>query len=331
MVATRPSAAFDLTQAPLCVGRVRLRVRDGARVAGFYERVLGLTRLAETPARISLGAGGTGLLDLLVDPGTVPAPAGSAGLFHTAFLLPTRGDLGRWLAHARALGVRIDGSADHGVSEAVYLADPEGNGIELYADRPPADWGLENGWVAMPNNPLDLDGLDAAAGGRAWAGAPADTTVGHLHLKVGHTGKAERMYAEVLGFDVTYRLGGGELLRRGRLSPPAGRQHLAQRGCTGPAGGHDGARRLRVDRARSRPSGRRGEARGCGRLPGRVGRRGGHPTRPIGHFAHAAAGVTCWRPRTRKAAGAPWQPAAFTHISRRPPVPSGRRRDRKRL
>jgi catechol 2,3-dioxygenase len=128
------AARFDLDAAPIRIGRVTLRVRDLAAVSRFYRDVIGLLLLEDTPARAVLGTGLRPLLVLQGDKALRPRDRREAGLFHTAFLLSTRGDLGRFFAHVRALGIRIDGASDHWVSEAVYLADPEGNGIEVYAD-----------------------------------------------------------------------------------------------------------------------------------------------------------------------------------------------------
>ncbi len=106
------------------------------RVEAFYRDVLGLGVLARTGERIHLGVGGVGFLDLIHRPDALPDDPATAGLFHTAFLLPSRADLGRWLGHSGGRGQSLDGAADHLVSEAVYLSDPEGNGVEVYADRP---------------------------------------------------------------------------------------------------------------------------------------------------------------------------------------------------
>jgi catechol 2,3-dioxygenase len=190
----------------LRVGGVALAVRDLARVEAFYRDVLGLAVIARTDDGVSLGAGGIPFLDLVHRPDALPDDPASAGLFHTAFLLPTRADLGRWLAHAGSRGQRLDGAADHLVSEAVYLSDPEGNGVEVYADRPRAEWrwteGAEGRRVEMANRPLDAEGLLRLAS-TPWAGAPAGTRVGHVHLRVGDVAEAQRFYAGVLGLDVT--------------------------------------------------------------------------------------------------------------------------------
>lgn len=190
----------------LHIGGVALTVRDLDRVAAFYRDVVGLEVVAREDGVIRMGAAGDAFLDLLHRPDAKPDDPASAGLFHTAFLLPSRPDLGRWLAHVRTLGQKLDGAADHLVSEAAYLHDPEGNGIEVYADRPRAQWGWHDGpdgrRVEMANQPLDADGLLKLAAA-PWAGAPDGTRIGHVHLRVGAVGEARRFYGGLLGLDIT--------------------------------------------------------------------------------------------------------------------------------
>jgi catechol 2,3-dioxygenase len=190
----------------LRIGGVALAVRDLDRVAAFYRDVVGLEVIARADDGIRMGVAGDAFLDLLHRPDAAPDDPASAGLFHTAFLLPSRPDLGRWLAHVHALGQKLDGAADHLVSEAAYLHDPEGNGIEVYADRPRAQWGWHDGpdgrRVEMANRPLDAEGLLGLADA-PWAGAPAGTRIGHVHLRVGAVGEARRFYGDLLGLDVT--------------------------------------------------------------------------------------------------------------------------------
>jgi catechol 2,3-dioxygenase len=209
------TARFDLDAAPIRIGRVTLRVRDLATVSRFYQDIIGLRVLEDTPTRTVLGAGRRPLLVLEGDPTLRPRDRREAGLFHTAFLLPTRADLGRWFAHARASGASIDGASDHRVSEAIYLADPEGNGIEVYTDRPPSLWPRQDGAIAMTTEPLDVADLLAAGEGAAWAGMPEGGVVGHVHLQVGSTEAAERFYQGELGFDVTCRYPGASFFGSG--------------------------------------------------------------------------------------------------------------------
>ena len=190
----------------LRIGGVALAVRDLDRVAAFYRDVIGLQVVARGDGFIRMGVAGDAFLELLHRPMAKPDDPASAGLFHTAFLLPSRADLGRWLAHYGTLGQPLDGAADHLVSEAVYLHDPEGNGIEVYADRPRAQWGWHDGpdgrRVEMANRPLDTEGLLKLAA-TPWSGAPDGTRIGHVHLRVGSVGEARRFYGDRLGMDLT--------------------------------------------------------------------------------------------------------------------------------
>ncbi len=192
----------DVAAVPLRIGNVALAVRDLAGVERFYRDVIGLRVVQRGPDSVSLGAGGPALLTLRHVPGAIPDDPAAAGLFHIAFLLPSRADLGRWIAHASALGHALDGAADHLVSEAAYLHDPEGNGVEIYADRPRAQWRWDVGQLAMANSRLDFPGLLREGAGAAWSEAPAGVTVGHVHLRVGNIAAAVRFYKEALGLDV---------------------------------------------------------------------------------------------------------------------------------
>ncbi len=190
---------------PIDISAVALAVRDLDRVARFYQDAIGLALIETGPDEAWLGVSGRTLLRLLHRPDFLPVDPRAAGLFHTAFLLPTRADLGRWLRHATGHHLAIDGAADHLVSEAVYLADPEGNGIEVYADRPRTAWRWKGGLVAMDNARLDMAAL-MALDDRPWTGAPAGTIIGHVHLQVGALDEAERFYIGELGMDVTRRV-----------------------------------------------------------------------------------------------------------------------------
>ena len=162
-----------------------------------------------------LGVDATALLELRHEPAARPWRASEVGLFHTAFLLPRRGDLGAWFAHVAARGLPLSGAADHLVSEAVYLNDPEGNGIEIYVDRPSSAWPqAQDGSVVMHNAPLDYTGL-AHATTAPWAGMPSGGRIGHVHLQVGALEAAERFYVDALGFDVTCRYPGATFLGAG--------------------------------------------------------------------------------------------------------------------
>lgn len=186
------------------VGRVRLEVGDLERSIDYYEQVIGLRVVGrDGPAAALAAASGETLVRLQAQPGVLPAPRrGVNGLFHFAIRLPERAGLGRFVAHLAQLGID-HGAADHGVSEALYLTDPDGLGIEVYADRPRETWQRVGRELFMTTEPLDLASLATAGGGQAWDGLPAGTTMGHVHLHVGDLAEARRFYHGALGFDVT--------------------------------------------------------------------------------------------------------------------------------
>lgn len=185
------------------LGRVRLQVADLARSLAYYQDVLGFRVLDGTGARAVLGAQGeeSPLIELRERKGAVPVPRrGRLGLYHFPILLPDRAALGRFAAHLAEIGARA-GASDHLVSEALYLQDPDGLGIEVYADRPRAAWRYERGQLMMDTKPLDVADLVWAAGGQPWTGMPAGTTVGHAHLHVGDLDQAAAFFHEGLGLD----------------------------------------------------------------------------------------------------------------------------------
>lgn len=204
-----------LADAPHQVGRVALAVRDLDRVASFYQSTMGLGSIESEPGKVGLGAGGSVLLELRHHPDAEAQDRHGAGLFHTAFLLPARTDLGAWLAATADWDTRLTRAVDQGVSEAVYLSDPEGNGIEVYVDRPASDWGRSNGQIEMTSNPLDLNSLVAAASPRPWDGFPDAGVIGHVHLQLGDTAEAEAFYSDVLGLNVTWRTRGASFFGSG--------------------------------------------------------------------------------------------------------------------
>jgi catechol 2,3-dioxygenase len=212
---TPASNFFDLDAAPMRIGSVRLRVRDLETVSAFYQRILGLAPIETGDSRVVLGAHGPGLIELRGDAALAPPDPQQAGLFHIAFLMPTRADLARWVAHAASAGARLEGASDHVVSEALYLSDPEGNGVEVYADRPAERWRSAKGDVRMTTDPLDMADLLSDAGGEAWSGFPEDGRIGHVHLRVGDTEIADRFYRDVLGFHVAARYPGASFYGSG--------------------------------------------------------------------------------------------------------------------
>jgi catechol 2,3-dioxygenase len=187
------------------VGRASLVVNDLDTVTAFYRDVVGLSVRHRGDATATLGAGGDPLLDLTEDPDAPPRPARSAGLFHTAFRVPSRAALADALDRVRGAW-ELTGASDHHVSEALYLDDPEGNGVEVYRDRPRAEWPTDGaGGVEMDTLPLDLDAL--AVEGRGEASAPPGTDVGHVHLEVADLSAARRFYAGALGMNVRQEWG----------------------------------------------------------------------------------------------------------------------------
>ena len=205
MDAPNPSATPTFaSRTPLHVGAYALKVRDLDRLTGFYRDVLGLAVLDQTKDGAVLGAGGVPFVHLEHRANAKPDDTREAGLYHTAFLMPTRGDLARWVVHVARNKIPITGASDHEVSEAIYLDDPEGNGVEVYSDRPPETWTWSNGLVRMKTERLDIDDLvQAAAGATDYPGAPGGLRVGHIHLRVGDVPTAERFYSDTIGLTVT--------------------------------------------------------------------------------------------------------------------------------
>jgi catechol 2,3-dioxygenase len=176
------------------IGRVRLRVADLDRVRSYYEHTIGLRGAAAS------------LVELIEDPDAPPAPAGSTGLFHLAILVPDRPSLAQAVRRVVESGHRFTGASDHFVSEALYLRDPEGNGIEIYRDRPRSEWEYgPNGELKMGTVALDLDAVMSELPDGPDPGMPEGTTIGHVHLHVADLGAAESFYAGDLGLDVTVR------------------------------------------------------------------------------------------------------------------------------
>lgn len=191
------------------VGPARLTVADLSRSLGFYEGVLGMQVARRTDGAVELGAGGNPLLILSERPGARPKPPRATGLYHVALLLPSRHDLARMIRRFAETRYPLTGASDHLVSEALYLDDPDGNGLEIYADRPRASWSYARDQVRMAVDPLDIDGIlgELRGDGDVWAGMPVGSTVGHVHLHVSDLPSAEAFYCGILGFEVTARYG----------------------------------------------------------------------------------------------------------------------------
>lgn len=187
------------------LGSVRLQVSDLERSIDYYERLIGLVAVKQGARRADLTAQGAGmtLVELSERRFASPVPRrGRLGLYHFAILLPNRAALGRFLIHLAESGTRA-GMSDHLVSEAVYLTDPDGLGIEIYCDRPRDSWLRVDGQISMATNPLDLDAVIESAGDERWTGMPAGTTLGHVHLHVGDIDAAATFYSDGVGFEKT--------------------------------------------------------------------------------------------------------------------------------
>jgi catechol 2,3-dioxygenase len=209
-----PTAA---SRAPLHIGAVGMMVRDLDRLTAYYRDMLGLTVQKHTRQVAKLGVEDVTLLELIHRPDALPDDPREAGLYHTAFLMPTRADLARWILHAAKTRVPITGASDHDVSEAIYLDDPEGNGVEVYSDRPREKWRRDGELIFQKTDPLDVDAIireiDPAAA--AYPGAPGGLRIGHIHLRVGNVAKAEEFYRGALGLDLTRRRTGATFLSSG--------------------------------------------------------------------------------------------------------------------
>ncbi len=191
------------------VGEVQLIVSNLERSVKYYRDALGFQVLQQKNTTAVLGVGNRRLLTLVEQEGAKPAPR-TTGLYHFAVLLPDRRSLARLLYHMAESEVPIQGASDHGVSEALYLADPDGNGIELYHDRDREEWPLdEAGKMEMGTETLDIDDLvmELKEGLTPWEGLPEGTRIGHVHLRVRNIPESEAFYTGVLGFQLTQRYG----------------------------------------------------------------------------------------------------------------------------
>jgi catechol 2,3-dioxygenase len=190
------------------LGAIHLTVSDLDRARAFYQRAIGLRATEQDDGTVALGgADGSALIQLRGDSAAPGLNRRAPGLYHLAILVPTRQDLAFALARLAATRWPLDGASDHLVSEALYLSDPDGNGIEIYCDRPRADWPRSDGQLQMATLPLDLDDLlgELRDAPDLQERAPAGTRIGHVHLQVSAIPAAEAFYHGVLGFDVTVR------------------------------------------------------------------------------------------------------------------------------
>jgi catechol 2,3-dioxygenase len=228
------------------MGPVELTVSDLDRSLDYYRRSIGLAVREEGPGRASLG-GDSELLVLHEVPGAQPAPR-NTGLFHFALLVPERRDLAAWLAHAVREQVPMTGVSDHFVSEALYLRDPDGHGIEIYADRPRELWEGQVG--RMTTEPLDLEGLLGELEDperEPFDGLPAGTVMGHVHLQVAEIPETLIFYRDLLGFDLTATYGGQAVfLSAGGYHHHVGANTWASAGASPPPEGSASLRRATV-------------------------------------------------------------------------------------
>ncbi|HWP36598.1 MAG TPA: VOC family protein [Gemmatimonadales bacterium] len=220
------------------LGPVRLQTADLARSIAYYERVLGLRVVRREAGRAALGPHGEErvLVELHERRGARPGGIGPRlGLYHFAILLPERAALGRFVNHLERIGARA-GAADHLVSEALYLHDPDGLGIEVYADRPRDTWRRVGRELMIATDPLNFADLSRAAQGAQWTGMPAGTVIGHVHLHVGSLEEASRFFSHALGFDrMTWRYPGALFLGAGGYHHHLGTNTWAGPSATPPA------------------------------------------------------------------------------------------------
>ncbi len=240
----------DAARAEMRLGAVRLAVADLDRAQRFYEQALGLRALDEASDAARLGVDDeTAVVELEGRPDAPRRPYGTTGLFHLAVLVPSRADLARALRRVTDAGWRFTGASDHLVSEALYLHDPEGNGIEIYRDRPREQWRFVNGELQMDTLPLDLDSVLGELNGADTeaSGMPAGTRLGHVHLNVAELSSVEDFYAGVLGFDVTVRSYPGALFfSTGGYHHQIGANTWAGEGAPAPPPGSLGLRRFEL-------------------------------------------------------------------------------------
>lgn len=219
------------------LGPLHLLVADLQRAQHFYGELLGFKTLHSESNYACLSANGkTPVLALSASPRVKPRPAHAFGLYHFAILVPSRIALARSLHRLLEMIYPLQGASDHLVSEALYLADPDGNGIEIYADRPREEWLWHKRQVQMETHPLDLDFLLAELGhGKiTWNGLDPETRIGHVHLQVADLYEAEQFYRQIMGFEVTARYGSGAVF----LSAGGYHHHIGINNWSGTNGHH---------------------------------------------------------------------------------------------
>jgi catechol 2,3-dioxygenase len=232
------------------IGSVRLTVSDLEASRRFYEDALGLRATDQDYGTLALGvAGERALVELRSDVSAPPLDRRATGLFHLAILMPSRRDLAFALARLAEANWPLDGASDHLVSEALYLSDPDGNGIEIYRDRPREEWREVDGQLQMSTLPLDLRGLLSELAGteRLEPAAPSGTRMGHVHLQVSDLKPSEAFYSGILGFDVVVRGYPGALfVSAGGYHHHVGLNTWHSRGAAPPAPGAIGLRNYEI-------------------------------------------------------------------------------------
>ncbi len=187
---------------------VHLYVSDITKSGEFYSKILGLHILNQNQFIINFTVNDSDCLLTIEQPKDYRIPELNApGLYHMAFLVPSKEDLADVFTHIQRSGYPLSGASDHKVSEALYLNDLDGNGIEIYYDRKPDTWNWENNQVEMTIDRLDIDNLLATASQKVWTGMSSGTIIGHVHLRVENMEKAEKFYVYALGFDIVSRYG----------------------------------------------------------------------------------------------------------------------------
>lgn len=230
----------------ISVGAVTLGVADLQAQSAFYQEIIGLGVLNQSSTEVELGVGKHPLVKLISRPGGILSPS-STGLFHLAILLPSRSYLGAWLRHFVQSGGQLEGSADHLVSEALYLRDPEGNGIEMYCDRPRNQWSYNEQYVKMDTLPLNLQSLLAEEKDLSFEGLPAGTMMGHVHLQVNDLNQNLAFYRDIVGFKVMAFLPGASFLGDGGYHHHIGINTWRSRNATPPPNGSLGLIRYELN------------------------------------------------------------------------------------
>lgn len=239
MISSRDTAShLNSLPGTLAMGPVALRSRDPERLVPFYEQAVGLQVLDRREGSLVLGAGTRPLVELIGDQGAMPVGTRAPGLFHLAVRVPDRRALAQRIVALHTAGVRF-GASDHLVSEALYIDDPDGNGVEIYCDRDRASWSWEGGRIAMATLPLDLASFASLAPSLPGP-APEGTDMGHVHLKVRDLAEAEAFWVRTLGFDLMTTYPGALFVAAGGYHHHLGLNVWASRGAPVPMPGRIG-------------------------------------------------------------------------------------------